>query len=283
MSRQALGRGLGALLPTNELDMVKKIPLEQIRPNPFQPRKDFNDEALKELAESIKTHGVLQPVLLRKTDDSYELIAGERRWRAAKIAGLTDIPAIIKEIDEKSMSQMALIENLQREDLNPIEEAIAYQSLLEKFSMTQEEVATAVGKNRVTITNALRLLKLPPFVLDNVSRGTISAGHAKALLSLSDEAIQKEICLLVIEEGWNVRQTEDYVRRIVDGAGKKAEKKERKTVQEDIFIKDLSNKIGEHLGTRVKIKPGKKVSKIEIEYYNNDDLQRIIKSIGLEK
>ncbi len=278
MSRQALGKGLGALLPSTDLDTVRKIQLNQIKPNPYQPRKDFDPEALKELADSIKEHGVLQPVLLRKTDTGYELIAGERRFRAAQLAGLEEIPSLVKDVDDKSMGQIALIENLQREDLNPIEEALAYKNLLENFDMTQEVLATAVGKNRVTITNALRLLKLSEYVKENVSRGTLSSGHAKALLPLVDETIQEQTADLVIKESWNVRQTEEYVRKLIEG---KKGATQKTTKKEDIFLKALSEKISEHLGTKVSIKAGKVVNRIEIEFYDNDDLQRILSSIGL--
>lgn len=279
MSRQALGKGLGALLPTSDADTVKKIPLDQIIANPYQPRQNFDDDALNELAESIKTHGILQPILLRKASNGYELVAGERRWRAAKIAGLTEIPALIKELDDLRMSQMALIENLQRDDLNAIEEAQAYQNLLEKFAMTQEEVANAVGKSRVAVTNTLRLLKLSAYVKENVSRETLTPGHARTLLALNDEKIQNDICKKIITEGWSVRQTEDYVRKLLEGTKQKKDKQKKK----NIFLDDLSEKIGEQLGTRVNIKPGKKVSKIEIEYYDDDDLERIINFLGIEE
>ncbi len=280
MSRQALGKGLGALLPTTDLDTVRKIQLSQIKPNPYQPRKDFDQESLNELADSIKEHGVLQPILLRKTNHGYELIAGERRFRAAQLAGLVEIPALIKDIDDQSMGQIALIENLQREDLNPIEEALAYKKLLENFEMTQEMLASAVGKNRVTITNTVRLLKLSDYVKDYVSRGTLSSGHAKALLPLLDEKTQKQVADLVIKKNWNVRQTEEYVRKLVDG---EKDNSKKPTKKEDIFLKVLAEKISEHLGTKVLIKSGKAVKKIEIEFYDNDDLQRILNSIGLKE
>ena len=279
MSRQALGKGLGALLPTSDTDTVKKIPLDQIIANPYQPRQNFDVDALNELAESIKVHGVLQPILLRKASNGYELVAGERRWRAAKIAGLSEIPALIKELDDLGMSQMALIENLQRDDLNAIEEAQAYQNLLEKFAMTQEEIANAVGKSRVAVTNTLRLLKLSAFVRENVSRETLTPGHARALLALNDEKMQNDICKNIITEGWSVRQTEEYIRKLVEGTTPKKERQKKK----NIFLDDLSNKIGEQLGTRVVIKPGKKISKIEIEYYDDDDLERIINFLGIEE
>ncbi len=279
MSRQALGKGLGALLPTSDTDTVKKIPLDQIIANPYQPRQNFDVDALNELAESIKVHGVLQPILLRKASNGYELVAGERRWRAAKIAGLSEIPALIKELDDLGMSQMALIENLQRDDLNAIEEAQAYQNLLEKFAMTQEEIANAVGKSRVAVTNTLRLLKLSAYVRENVSRETLTPGHARALLALNDEKMQNDICKNIITEGWSVRQTEEYIRKLVEETTPKKEKQKKK----NIFLDDLSNKIGEQLGTRVVIKPGKKISKIEIEYYDDDDLERIINFLGIEE
>ncbi len=279
MSRQALGKGLGALLPTSDTDTVKKIPLDQIIANPYQPRQNFDVDALNELAESIKVHGVLQPILLRKASNGYELVAGERRWRAAKIAGLSEIPALIKELDDLGMSQMALIENLQRDDLNAIEEAQAYQNLLEKFAMTQEEIANAVGKSRVAVTNTLRLLKLSAYVRENVSRETLTPGHARALLALNDEKMQNDICKNIITEGWSVRQTEEYIRKLVEGTTPKKERQKKK----NIFLDDLSNKIGEQLGTRVVIKPGKKICKIEIEYYDDDDLERIINFLGIEE
>lgn len=281
MSRQALGKGLGALLPASDQDMIKKVSLSQITPNPFQPRKEFEEEALLELSNSIKEHGVLQPILLRKFGTGYQIIAGERRFRAAKIAGLMEIPAVVKELDDKLMSQVALIENLQREDLNPIEEALAYQSLIDQFEMTQEAVANSVGKSRVAVTNMLRLLKLSKKVQEFVSRGTITAGHAKALLALPNDDLQSHVCDLIIAEGWNVRDTESYVKKLLEDKNEATSKKNKP--KQDIFLQHLSDKISEHLGTKVNIRSGKTVSKIEIEYYDNDDLERILHSIGLEE
>ncbi|MDD4264643.1 MAG: ParB/RepB/Spo0J family partition protein, partial [Firmicutes bacterium] len=268
MSRQVLGKGLGALLPSKDLDDVKKIQITQIVPNPYQPRKNFDEDALNELASSIEEHGLLQPILLRKVDDKYEIIAGERRWRAANIAGLHQIPALIRDFDDKLMSQLALVENLQRENLNPLEEAEAYQNLIDEFEMTQEMIAASVGKSRTAIANTLRLLKLSDYVKENVSRETISGGHARALLPLADENVQNQICDRVIAEGWSVRRTEDFVRELIESTPKA----KKRTEKINIFLRDISERIGEHLGTRVLIKPGKKVNKIEIEFYDDEDL-----------
>ncbi|MDD2432003.1 MAG: ParB/RepB/Spo0J family partition protein, partial [Firmicutes bacterium] len=268
-----------ALLPSKDLDDVKKIQITQIVPNPYQPRKNFDEDALNELASSIKEHGLLQPILLRKVDDKFEIIAGERRWRAANIAGLHQIPALIRDFDDKLMSQLALVENLQREDLNPLEEAEAYQNLIDEFEMTQEMIALSVGKSRTAIANTLRLLKLSDYVKENVSRETISGGHARALLPLADGNVQNQICDRVIAEGWSVRRTEDFVRELIESTPKA----KKRTEKINIFLRDISERIGEHLGTRVRIKPGKKVNKIEIEFYDDEDLQRILNSIGVEE
>lgn len=280
MSRQALGKGLGALLPPKAQDDVKTVEIAKVDPNPYQPRKVFDEASLQELADSIKEHGVLQPILVRRVEDRYQIVAGERRWRAAGLAGLTEIPAVVKEFNDRLMSQVALVENLQREDLNPLEEAEAYQHLIDEFGMTQETIAESVGKSRTAVANTLRLLRLTEFVKESVSRETISEGHARALLGLNDEKLQDEVCEKVIAEGWSVRATEDYVRRLNEGVTEKT--KATKGTKTNIFLQEISEKIGERLGTKVQIKPGKKVNKIEIDFYDNDDLQRILDAIGVD-
>ena len=214
MNRQALGRGLKALIPQAEEsrgDEIRQIPVSAIQPNPYQPRRDFDEEGLQELAGSISEKGVLQPITVRDIDQGFQLVAGERRWRAAQIAGLREIPALIRELSDREVMEIALIENLQREDLNPIEEAEAYQVLMREFELTQEQVAKAVGKGRPTIANRLRLLRLPEIVRRWVSGGELSPGHAKVLLML-DEERAIELGRRSVDEGWSVRQLEEYLQ-----------------------------------------------------------------------
>lgn len=284
MHRKALGRGLEALIPavsaTAAMDGrtagVLEIPLSDIGPNPFQPRTRFDDEAIKELAASIRTTGVLQPVLVRsKGIDSFQLVAGERRLRAAGLAGLSRIPAIVRDVDDREMMELALVENIQREDLNPIEEARAYQTLIEKLRMTHDNVSERVGKQRSSITNAIRLLGLPPEVQEMVSRGTLSAGHARALLGLEAAGDQLAAARYVHTKGFSVRRTEAFVRR------KLRRSHTRPKNQAPSGLGEWEIKLQQRFGTHVSIAPGAKGGKVEFEYYGQEDLERLLEMWGV--
>jgi len=284
MHRKALGRGLEALIPsvtaTAAMDGkaigVMEIPLSDIGPNPFQPRTRFDDDAIKELAASIRATGVLQPVLVRsKGIDSFQLVAGERRLRAAGIAGLSRIPAIVRDVDDREMMELALVENIQREDLNPIEEARAYQTLIEKLSMTHDNVSERVGKQRSSITNALRLLGLPPEVQEMVSRGTLSAGHARALLGLESSGDQLAAARYVHTKGFSVRRTEAFVRR------KLRRTHTRPKNHAPSGLGEWEVKLQQRYSTHVSITPGAKGGKVEFEYYGQEDLERLLEMWGV--
>lgn len=269
--KRGLGKGLSALIPVPEVreeEGVQEVNIQEIRPNSFQPRRVFDEEKLAELAESVRVHGILQPVVARAVIGGYELVAGERRWRAAQLAGLKSIPAVVRELSEAEMMEIALIENIQREDLNPLEEAEAFQRLLTEFGLTQEDLAQRVGKSRSHIANILRLLNLPTEVQDYVSRGTISMGHARALLALTEPRIQIAACREIVEKGLSVRETEQLSR----DAKRKTPKQKTPT---DPWLLELETKIRHALATGVKIKPGRRGGKIEIEYYSNDELERL--------
>lgn len=283
MNRKALGKGIEALIPNFEMgisddtpartkDSVTWLPVDQIEANKNQPRKRFDEKKLEELAASIREHGLIQPVVVQKKGDFYELIVGERRWRAARKINLERIPAVIREATGKESLQLAIIENIHRHDLNPIEEAQAYDRLTKEFSLTQEAVAKQVGKDRASVANYLRLLKLSQPVQRDIIAGRLTMGHARALLGL---AAEKDILLLrksVIEKDLNVRQTEALVKQINSKPKKTDNGKKGK---EDIFIKDLEKQFEKRLGTKVEILPGKKGGKVIIAYYNNDDLGRV--------
>ncbi len=303
-NRRGLGKGLSALIPTESVEpellgddgkskgeSVLHLPIDTIVPNRFQARRDFDADRLKELAESIKEHGVVQPIVVRKNDDGkYELVAGERRWRASCQLGLATIPAIVKDYSTKELTEVSLIENIQREDLNPMEEAAAYQLLLKEFSLSQEELAKKVGKSRSFVANMVRLLLLDPKVQRMVESGSMSVGHARALLSLQGVS-QVVAAEKIIEEGLNVRQTEDFVKKLQELETKKPdaeEKEKRKAYQdEDVLrsiIADVEESLRNCLGTQVHIKGGikKDKGKIEIEYYGQEELERIIDLILIE-
>ena len=277
MEKRALGKGLSALIPERVSDIsapqsgVLEILVSQIKTNKYQPRTDFKQDKLNDLMNSIKEKGVVQPVLARKTPDGYELIAGERRLRAAKVLGLEKMPAIVKSVADVDMLEISLIENIQREELNPIEEANAFQKFVTDFSFTQERIATALGKDRSTIANTLRLLSLPGKVRDFISKGSITAGHAKALLSLPSDNEQLRVCNLVVKKGMSVRETESLVSRRVNGGTAK-----KTVLNKDHGLVDIENQLQSLFGTRVKILQGKKRGRIEIEYYSNEDLNRIL-------
>ena len=272
-----LGRGLSALIPDISTEIDKKdiitIDLKNIYPNQDQPRRVFDEEKIKILSESIKNYGVLQPIVLKPDDKGkYMIIAGER-YRASKLARKSDIPAVIKDIPMKDIMEIALIENLQREELNPIEEALAYRSLIKNYEVTQEEISEAVGKSRPHITNTLRLLNLPQKIMDMIDQGQITAGHGKALLRVNDENLQLELANKVIAEELSVRATEALAKKICEDNIKEVPKKSK---EKDVFIVDVEEKLRNIFGTKVNISKGKKKGKIEIEYYNEDDLNNIV-------
>jgi len=276
-----LGKGLGALIPEEEIiddgSTIFKIPMNLIKANKEQPRKSFDPEKISELAESIKEHGVIQPIILNKEDDIYLVIAGERRFRAAKSIGLEEIPAIVMNINNKEVLEISLIENIQREDLNPIEEAIAYKKLLVDFNLTQEEISKKVSKSRTAITNCMRLLNLDERVQDYIIDGVISEGHGRAILGIADKQFQYQISQMVIDESLNVRETEKLVKNFGN------EKKE-KTIknQNDIYYKDIMNKLENRFGTKVLINSkSKNKGKIEIEYYSEEDFERILEVLNI--
>jgi ParB family chromosome partitioning protein len=281
MQKQALGKGLGALIPDlSALDSkerkalgIHEIELDKIIPNEYQPRKHFDDEKLKELAASIKEQGVIQPVIVHRSGSGYQLIAGERRWRASRIAGLKTIPALVKEATKRELIEMALIENIQREDLNPIEAAEAYKRLQDEFKLTQEDLAKRVGKERSTVTNFLRILGLPKEVKLELATGALSMGHAKALLSLERVRDQLQAATSIIKKGLSVREAEAFAAKMKNPA------KEKKT-RPNPELKAVEEKLRKSLGTKVSITAKAKGGHIVIEYYSDEELDRILEKIG---
>lgn len=254
------------------------VKVTSIEPNRDQPRKDFNEEAMEELAESMKQYGVLQPLLVQKKGDYYEIIAGERRWRAAKLAGLKEVPVVIREYTKQQTMEIALIENVQREDLNPIEEAKAYQRLIQEFELKQEEIAARVGKSRVTITNSMRLLKLDERVQNMLIQNQITGGHARALLAVEDGALQCKLAERILAENLSVREIE----KIVKSLSKKKEPKEKKAEDESLALifRDLEERMKSAMGTKVSInRKDKNKGRVEIEYYSESELERIVELI----
>ncbi len=283
---KGLGKGLDALFVSDlsspssvEVSSTKEteVKIADIDPNKAQPRKLFFDDSLEELAESIRTHGILQPLALRRRENGrYQIIAGERRFRAAKRAGLTSVPAVIIEASDREVAELALIENLQREDLNPVEEAEGFKALLDEYNLTQEEAAERLGKSRSTLANALRLLALSPGALSYLREGKIDRGHAKVLLSLPAEK-QEEAAAIVYDSGLNVRQTEALVKRL-NGAGT-PDASPKEEIQVD-YIAALERDLTKSLGRKVRLHHGKRRGKLELEYYGNDDLELLIKALG---
>lgn len=280
MSKRAnkgLGKGLGALIPAlsiNDDDKVVEIPLTQLRANPYQPRKTFSDDSLQELAASISEHGVIQPIIVRSVLKGYEIIAGERRWRASQISGNAVIPAVVRNFTDQQVMEIALIENLQREDLNAIEIASAYKALIDQFSLTQEELSVKVGKSRSHIANFMRLLQLPDEVKQHVSRGTLSMGHARAIAGLKDAKQIKEAAQLTLRNEWNVRELEEWVQNLEQS--KKPTKKIPTAAKKDPFISEMEQSLRNLYQTTVKIKASKEKGKIEIDFYSKEDLQRLL-------
>lgn len=278
-NQRGLGRGLDALFAggnnEEEQPIVHNIAIDKISPNAFQPRRVFDPEALNELANSISQYGILQPIVLRKKEKGYEIVAGERRWRASKEAGMHEIPAIVKEYTDGEMTEIALIENIQREDLNAIEEALAYRRLMDELSLTQEEVGRKVGRSRSLVANMVRLLNLDPKVQDYVSRGTLSIGQARPLLALETSELQLEAAEIIIEEDLSARGAEELVRRMLETA-KQVKQPTKPAEEKEIFLVEAEDRLKLILGTQVKIKPGKVKSKIEIEFYSPEDFDRIV-------
>jgi ParB family transcriptional regulator, chromosome partitioning protein len=273
MKKSGLGKGLGALIRENEQDItsvaVTELKITELEANQNQPRRFFEDQALQELSGSIKEHGVVQPIIVRKLDDNYQIVAGERRWRAARLAGLKTVPVVVKDYSNVQVMEIALIENLQRQDLNSIEEALAYKSLIEEHDMTQEEISEKIGKSRSAIANTLRLLNLPEEIRNMVVHGKISAGHARALLAVGDKKKQMEIAQKIIDQQLNVRDIEKLVLQ-------KDKTKEKKENTKDVEIVELEEQLKKTFATKVSIVHKKNKGKIEIEYYSNDDLERIL-------
>lgn len=296
MAKQALGKGLGALIRKNpvapvadavvtaeDFKRVREVPLDHVIPSPLQPRTRFVESPLDDLMESIRQHGIIQPLIVRPVNGKLELIAGERRWRASGKLGLTTVPVIEREASDRDVLEMALIENLQREDLNPMEEAAGYVRLVKEFAMKQDEIAARVGKSRASVANAMRLLDLHPDVQLLVAQGRLTVGHAKAILSIKDHETQLLASDQVIKRQLTVRATEKLAQGFSadstvkkDGTGKVAANREV-----DVHVRAITNRLREHLATHVAIQHGPKKGKIEIEYYGDDDLQRLLELIGL--
>lgn len=280
---RGLGKGLGALLGDAALQTQPEgsltLPISQIQPGLNQPRKRFEPEALAELTESVRTHGVIQPITVRRLGSGYyQIIAGERRWRAAREAGLSEVPAMVIEADDRTVMELGLIENLQREDLNPLEEARGYETLLKEYGLTQESVAQRMGKSRPAIANSLRLLALPESILSMLESGTLSAGHARALLTLPTEALQLALAKRVTEEGLSVRQTEALAKRL-SKAPKETPKKDDHKAEIAMYLADVEKNLSNRFGRKVKVTNGRKKGKIELEYYNADDLEALLTAL----
>ncbi len=279
-SNKGLGKGLGALLgdfsdEPVESSAYRTLPIYKVEPNPDQPRQDFDEEELQALSDSISVHGVIQPLTVRELPSGYyQIIAGERRWRAARMANLSDIPVVVIEADDKKAMELALIENLQRQDLNPVEEALGYQALMGEYGLTQEETASRVGKSRPAVTNALRLLSLCPQVLENVRAGEITAGHARAILTLKTEKQQLEAARKIMALSLSVRQAETLCKNM----SKEAQPKEKPVFAVD-YIGECEKSLSKHLGRGVKITNGKRKGKFELEFYGEEDLQNLLDAL----
>lgn len=282
-----LGKGLGALIPNEIQDEVKAdikesvssstlIPLNKIINNSDQPRKFFDSDNIAELAESIKNHGIIQPLILKKHEKKYIIIAGERRWRAAKMLSLKEVPAIVMDLSDKEVLEISLIENIQRQDLNPIEEALAYRKLIDEFNLTQKELSKRIGKSRVSITNTMRLINLDERVQQYLIESVISEGHGRALLAIEDKDLQYKLAQKIIDEKLSVRELEKLIKSVFK---EKEEKKEE--VKVNPYVKDVENRLQDYFGTKVNINSKNKKGKIEIEYYSDDDLNRILELMNI--
>ncbi len=288
--KRGLGKGVDSLIPQSKLNQINTkddnetsalngvtvLKITQVEPNRGQPRKVFNEDKLHELSDSIKQYGIVEPLIVVKKSDYYEIVAGERRWRAAKIAGLTEVPVVIKDYTKQQIIEIALIENIQREDLNPIEEAKAYQQLIEEYNLKQDEVAERVSKSRTTITNSIRLLKLNEMVQDMLIEECISSGHARALLGLNDTSMQYELATRIFDEKLSVRETEKLIKQMNNNNLDKA-KKIKKPLENIEIYQSLEEKLKQSIGSKVMInRKDNTKGKIEIEYYSDDELERII-------
>ena len=305
MAKPALGRGLGALLgdspfatppasaptssttpgapaATDPRERVQRVALDRIRPCALQPRKDFPPDTLRELADSIKEQGIVQPLIVRERDGHLELIAGERRWRAAQLLALGEVPVIVRQADDRAVLELALIENLQRENLNPLEEAHGYSQLIEQFHLKQEEVATKVGKSRAAVANALRLLKLPPSIQASIREGRLSVGHAKVILGLASELNQRAAAERIIKDGLSVRQTEGLVARLLAReAGAVTKPGQITPLPRDAHVASLENRLRERLGTRVHLRYAHGKGALEVTFFSDAELERILQVLGI--
>jgi ParB family chromosome partitioning protein len=284
-SAQSAAKGFPALAAASPLpagESVQAVPVASLRPCPLQPRKDFSAESLAELADSIREQGIVQPLIVRAKEDHFELIAGERRWRAAQIVGLTQVPVIVWQADDRTVLELALIENLQRENLNPIEEAQGYAQLIEQFSLTQEQAAAKVGKNRVLIANSLRLLKLSPDLQSHLREGRMSVGHAKVILGLPSPEDQRLAAGRVLKNSLNVRQTEQLVAALQNRPGQKTGAKTRLAAPTDAHLASLENRLQERFGTKVHLRFHEGKGAVEIKFFSNDDLERFLKLAGVD-
>ncbi|MHC1719097.1 MAG: ParB/RepB/Spo0J family partition protein [Clostridiaceae bacterium] len=286
-----LGKGLGALIPESDVNNVTNenekssaqsnlISINLIKPNESQPRKSFDQEKILQLSESLKEHGIIQPILLKKDGESYTIIAGERRWRAAKAAGIKEVPAIIMDLDDKAILEVSLIENIQRQDLNPIEEAWAFKKLMDDFSFTQDELSRRLGKSRTALANTVRLLNLDKRVQEYLIDGVITEGHGRAILAVQDKDLQCKLAQKVIDDSLTVRETEKMIANLEKEAEEPKEKEKKRTTLSP-YIDDIKNRLEEKFETKVLIKDKNSKGKIEIAYYSNDDLQRIIDILNL--
>ena len=307
MAKPALGRGLGALLggntppgkaasapavaavqpeataPASEPgERVLRVGISRVHPCPFQPRKDFSEESLQELADSIREQGILQPLLVRSSNGNFELIAGERRWRAAQLAGLAEIPVVVREADDRKVLELALIENLQRENLNPIEEALGYSELMNKFQLTQEEAALRVGKSRSVVANALRLLRLADSVREQLRSGRLSVGHGKVLAGLESPQEQIRWGERSAEAGWSVRQLEDSIASSRNGSAGKPKSANASPVR-DFHVTDLENRIRERVGTKVALRYRQGKGSLELKFFTDDELERLLQMLGIDR
>jgi ParB family chromosome partitioning protein len=306
MAKPALGRGLGALLGGSPVakppgpapatattipgpapaadtrERVQRVALSRVRPCPFQPRKEFSAEALRELADSIKEQGIVQPLIVREQNGHLELIAGERRWRAAQLLGLAEVPVIVREADDRAVLELALIENLQRENLNPMEEAQGYAQLTQQFQLKQDEVAAKVGKSRAAVANALRLLKLAQPIQDFIRHGQLSVGHAKVILGLADDKQQKLAADRILKDGLNVRQAEALVAKLQAHGIQNGAKPGLVPLTKDTHVTDLENRLRERLGTKVHLRYVQGKGALEIAFFSDDELERMLEILGVK-
>lgn len=274
MAKKGLGRGLDVLLPEEDGRETAEVKITDVMPNKKQPRKSFDEEKLAALADSIREHGLIQPIIVTQNGDTYTIVAGERRWRAAKKAGLKKIPVLIRDYDDLAVREIALIENLQREDLNPIEEALGYKSLMDEYGLTQEEISAKIGKSRSAVANSVRLLALDDYTRQKLVSGEITEGHARCALSVPNGVVREFFINRITEDGLNVRQAELLAKDLAKPPAEKTKKKENAAYK--IELERISRNLEQYLGTKVKLSGSSKKGKIEIEYYGNEDLERLL-------